>query len=113
MDDFRSPLRYLLGRTKLEKEFVGLSLLTANTGALPGNVVLRGVPKGMENRVQDTRLEIAADGSIVGITIEELDGSLTEFRFQHPKENVQIADANFKFVPPPGVEVMEATELEP
>ena len=67
----------------------------------------------MEDRVQETRLEIAPDGAIVRISIEELDGSYTEFRFQEPKENVQVADAKFKFAPPAGVEVMEATELEP
>ena len=113
LDDFRSPLRYLLGHTKLEKEFNGLSVMTSDQGAAPGNTVLRGVPKGMEDRVQETRLEIAPDGAIVRISIEELDGSYTEFRFQEPKENVQVADAKFKFAPPAGVEVMEATELEP
>ena len=113
LDDFRSPLRYLLGRTKLEKEFSGLSILTNDQNAAPGNVVLEGVPKGMEDRVQAARLEIGPDGSIVRISIEELDGSFTEFRFQGPKENVQLSDSRFKFAPPEGVEVMEATELEP
>ncbi len=112
IDDFRSPLRYLLGHTKLEKEFTGLSLRSPSQ---PGgdNVVLQGIPKGMEDRVGNTRLEVSPDGSIVSITIEELDGALTEFRFQHQKENVQLPDANFRFVPPAGVEVMEASELEP
>jgi outer membrane lipoprotein carrier protein len=113
LDDFRSPLRYLLGHTKLEKEFNGLSVMTSDKAAASGNTVLSGVPKGMEDRVQETRLEIAPDGSILRISIEELDGSSTEFRFQLPHENVQVADAKFKFAPPPGVEVMEATELEP
>jgi outer membrane lipoprotein carrier protein len=113
LDDFRTPLRYLLGHTKLEKEFTGLSIMTTDPSAAPGNVVLRGVPKGMEDRVQEARLEIDPNSSIVRIAIEELDGSFTEFRFQQPRENVQVADAKFKFSPPPGVEVMEATELEP
>jgi outer membrane lipoprotein carrier protein len=113
LDDFRSPLRYLLGRTKLEKEFNGLSVMTSDKSLTAGTVVLSGIPKGMEDRVQETRLEIAPDGSIVRISIEELDGSFTEFRFQQPRENVQVADAKFKFAAPPGVEVMEATELEP
>lgn len=113
LEDFRSPLRYLLGHTRLEKEFSGLSVMTSDKTAAPGNRVLSGVPRGMEDRVQQTRLEIAPDGSIMRISIEELDGSFTEFRFQQPRENVQLADAKFKFAPPPGVEVMEATELEP
>ncbi len=111
LDDFRSPLRYLLGRSKLEKEFHDLAVIGA--GATAGNVVIRGIPKGMEDRVQEVQMEIAADGSIVKISIEALDGSFTEFRFQGSKENVKLADASFKFVPPAGVEVMNATELEP
>ena len=113
LDDFRSPLRYLLGHSKLEKEFHDLSVVSESADAAPEDVVLRGIPKGMEDRVQEIRLEIAPDGSIVRISIEELDGSLTEFRFQHPEENVKLSDASFKFNPPPGVEVMNASELEP
>lgn len=112
IDDFRSPLRYLLGHTKLQKEFKDLAIVK-DPNAAPGDVVLGGIPKGMEDRVQTTWLEIAPDGSIVRIVIEELDGAITEFRFQHPKENVKLSDASFKFTPPPGVEVMEAAELEP
>ena len=48
---------------------------------------------------------------ITRIVVEETDGSVTEFRFLQQKENVQIEDARFKFVPPPGVEVVEGTEL--
>ena len=43
--------------------------------------------------------------------VEELDGSVTEFRFLQQKENVQIADQRFRFAPPPGVEVVQGTEL--
>jgi len=113
LDDFRSPLRYLLGHSKLEKEFHDLKVVTTGADAAPNDVVLSGIPKGMEDRVQEVRLEIAPDGSIVRISIEELDGSFTEFRFQHAEENVKLSDASFKFVPPAGVEVMNATELEP
>jgi outer membrane lipoprotein carrier protein len=113
LDDFRSPLRYLLGHSKLEKEFHDLSLLSDGADTAPGDVVLRGIPRGMEDRVQEVRLEIAPDGSIVRISIDQLDGSLTEFRFQQAEENVKLSDASFKFKPPPGVEVMNASELEP
>lgn len=113
LDDFRSPLRFLLGKTKLEKEFSGLSVVTADKPMAPGNVILRGVPKGMEDRVQESRLEVTPDGEIVRISIEELDGTFTEFRFRDPKENVQLGDRMFKFSPPEGVEVMQANELEP
>lgn len=113
LDDLRSPLRYLLGKTKLEKEFDGLSLVSSDPSAAPGNYVFRGVPKGMDDRVQESRLEVTPDGTIVRISLEELDGSYTEFRFHQQRTNLQMADTMFKFKPPTGVEVMEATELEP
>jgi outer membrane lipoprotein carrier protein len=111
IEDLRSPLRYLLGKTKLEKEFVGLAIATDAKPANPGDIVLRGVPKGMEERVSQTLLEVTLEGLITRIVVEELDGSVTEFRFLQQKENVQVSDQRFKFVPPPGVEVVQGTEL--
>ncbi len=111
LDDLRSPLRYLLGKTKLRKELDGLSLAPDAKPAEPGGVVLRGVPKGMGDRVTETLLEVTPDGLITRIVVEELDGSVTEFRFLQQKENVQVPDRQFQFVPPPGVEVVAGTEF--
>ena len=111
IEDLRSPLRYLLGKSKLEKEFMGLAIVTDAKPVNAGDIVLRGEPKGIEERVSETLLEVTPDGMITRIVVEETDGSVTEFRFLQQKENVQIADARFKFVPPPGVEVVEGTEL--
>ena len=111
IEDLRSPLRYLLGKTRLEKEFVGLAIATDAKPLNEGDVVLRGVPKGMQERVSQTLREVTPDGMITRIVVEEMDGSITEFRFLQQKENVQIADARFKFTPPPGVEVVQGTEL--
>jgi len=111
IDDLRSPLRYLLGKAKLEKEFVGLAIDTNANPLNAGDIVLRGVPRGMQERVSNTLLEVTPDGLIQRIVVEEMDGSVTEFRFLQQKENVQIADQRFRFVPPPGVEVVQGTEL--
>ncbi|HTV66526.1 MAG TPA: outer membrane lipoprotein chaperone LolA [Bryocella sp.] len=112
LDDLRSPLRYLLGKTKLDKELDGLSLAPDQKPLQPGDVVLRGIPKGMQDRVSQTLLEVSPDGLIVRIVVEELDGSATDFRFLQQKENVQIAEQQFHFVPPPGVEIVAGTEME-
>src|SRR5215813_7448608 len=111
IDDLRSPLRYLLGKSKLEKEFIGLTIDSNAKPLNSGDVVLRGVPKGMQERISQTLLEVTPEGTINRIVVEEMDGSVTEFRFLQQKENVQIADARFKFVPPAGVEVVQGTEL--
>ncbi len=46
LDDLRSPLRYLLGKTKLEKELEGLSLAPDQKPVVAGDVVLRGRSQG-------------------------------------------------------------------
>jgi len=113
LEDLRSPIRYLLGKTRLEKEFAALSLAPDVKPLDSGDVVLRGIPKGMEDRVDEVLLEITPGRRIRRIVIQEADGSTTEFRFSDEKENVPIADSRFRFTPPPGVEVVEAGDLAP
>ncbi|HVO79451.1 MAG TPA: outer membrane lipoprotein chaperone LolA [Terriglobales bacterium] len=107
LDDLRSPLAFLLGKTRLEKELQGLSLASDVTPWMAGNVVLRGVPKAMADRVSEVLLEITPDSTIARIVIEEEDGSVTEYRFSAQQEDVAIADQRFRFSPPRGVEVIE------
>ncbi len=110
LDDLRSPLRYLLGKTKLQKEFSGLSL--ADVAPLEaGNLVLQGVPKSMADRLSRVLLEVSRDGTIYRILAEELDGSSTEFRFRNQRENVSIPDDRFQFHPPAGVELIQAEDV--
>lgn len=111
LDDFRSPLRYLLGKTKLEKEFEGLSLAPDVKPLDAGDIVLRGVPKSMADRVHQVLLEITPESRLRRIVIEEADGAITEFQFADEKTNTPIADNQFKFMPPPGTEIVEATEI--
>jgi outer membrane lipoprotein carrier protein len=46
LDDIRSPLAFLLGKSKLEKELQGLSLAPDVTPLAAGDVVLRGGAAG-------------------------------------------------------------------
>ncbi|HVP44581.1 MAG TPA: outer membrane lipoprotein chaperone LolA [Terriglobales bacterium] len=110
IDDLRSPLRYLLGKTKLQKEFSGLALANIPPAAT-GNVVLQGVPKSMADRLSRVLLEVSPDGTIFRIVAEELDGSSTEFRFRNQQENVNIPDTRFQFHPPAGVEMIQAGDV--
>ena len=111
LEDLRSPLRYLLGKTKLLKEFDGLTLDPNEKPMVAGNVVLRGVPKTMADRVSQVLLEITPQYVIQRIVIAEVDGSETEFRFTEQKQNLPIAENRFKFTPPSGVEVVDTPEL--
>jgi outer membrane lipoprotein carrier protein len=107
LDDLRSPLAFLLGKSKLEKELHGLSVASDVAALEPEDVVLRGVPVGMEDRVSDILLEVTPERQIVRILIGEVDGSTTEYRFRDFKENVEIPQDRFEFRPPAGTETVE------
>ena len=107
LDDLRSPLGFLLGKTRLEKELQGLSFAPDVPPSAPGNFVLRGLPKAMADRISEVILEITPDHRIVRIQFQEADDSVTEYRFGEQEENQKIADQRFQFTPPAGVEVVE------
>jgi outer membrane lipoprotein carrier protein len=113
LDDLRSPLRYLLGHTKLEKELRGLSLAPDVAPEVAGNTMLRGVPVGMEDRASEILLECEPPGWLRRIIVLELDGSRTEYRLERQQANPAVGDAEFGFTPPAGVEVLQGNELEP
>ena len=74
---------------------------------VPGDTVLRGVPRAMAGQLSEVQLEISVSNQIVQIILMEADGGTTEFRFKDWKENVELSDSRFHFSPPPGVETVE------
>jgi outer membrane lipoprotein carrier protein len=112
LDDLRSPLAFLLGKTKLENELRGLSKVVEQSPLGAGNTLLRGVPRSlvsqsMAGQVSEVQLEITPSDEIVRIVIMEADGATTEFRFSSWKENLALDDSRFQFTPPAGVETVE------
>jgi outer membrane lipoprotein carrier protein len=107
LDDLRSPLAFLLGKTKLEKELQALSFAPDVAPLAPEDVVLRGVPKSLADRVSQVLLEITPEHWISRIIIEQVDGSVTEYRFTNQRENVAVPDQQFQFAVPDGVEVID------
>jgi outer membrane lipoprotein carrier protein len=117
LDDVRSPVAFLLGKTKLENELRGLSKAVDQSPLNPANTLLRGVPQSivsesMAGQVSEVQLEITPSDQIVRIVLMEADGATTEFRFAGWKENLELSDSRFQFSPPPGVETVEG-ELTP
>jgi outer membrane lipoprotein carrier protein len=104
LDDLRSPLRFLLGHTELEKEMDNLTVAPAPHLSF----TLTGQPKGQENRVRRLTLTVTADGTITSIDIEETGGALTHFTFSSEQPNAPIPPATFQFTPPQGVPVVDA-----
>jgi outer membrane lipoprotein carrier protein len=108
LDDIRSPLAFLLGKSKLEKELQGLSLAPDVAPLAAGNVVLRGVPQALSDRVNEILIEVTPEHRIKRIVMNEVDGSVTEYRFSDQKEDEAIPDGRFKFSPPQGTETVES-----
>jgi len=107
LDDLRSPLALLLGKTQLEKELLGLSLAPEAAPLVPGDVMLKGMPRGFGDRLNQVLVEITAESAISRIVLQEADGSSIEYRFSEQKEDVKMADQRFEFQVPDGVEVVE------
>ena len=107
LDDLRSPLAFLLGKTKLEKELDGLSFAPDMQVSKAENSILRGVPRGMEDRISQVLLEITPGHTIARILSHGVDDSVTEYRFSNEKEGIQIPEAKFQFSAPAGTEIVE------
>ena len=107
LDDLRSPIAFLLGKTKLENELQGLSKVVDQAPLNPANTLLRGVPKAMADRVSEVLLEVTPSSQLARIVLIEVDGASTEFRFASPKEDLALSDRLFQFTPPKGVETIE------
>jgi outer membrane lipoprotein carrier protein len=104
LDDMRSPLRFLLGHTQLERELSHLTLVPAANG----HFTLSGQPKGQEKRVSRLTLTVTADGVITALEIDETDGAITRFTFTNEEPNAAIPAETFRFKPPAGVPVVNA-----
>ncbi len=106
LDDLRSPLRFLLGHTELEKELQGLSVTLVNLNGQAG-YTLWGTPVGMDQRVKSLAVTVDAQGVIHMLRVEETDGAITTFSFSEMHENVPVNDADFRFIPPAGVVIID------
>jgi outer membrane lipoprotein carrier protein len=102
LDDLRSPLRFLLGHTELEKELTGLHATCDSSGTC----VLTGTPKGLEQRVSAMKITAQADGTIRQMEIDEADGVVNQFDFSGELANAPAPASAFVFTPPPGVHVV-------
>jgi outer membrane lipoprotein carrier protein len=104
-DDFRAPLAFLLGRLDFSKLFSQIELREA-----AGESVLVARPKS--DRLPYSRVEftITAGHVIRRLLVAGVDGTDMEFLFTGEKLNTPQADTQFRFTPPPGVAVVDATE---
>lgn len=109
--DVRTPLRFLLGRMNLRREF-RVELATDAAPLDPGNPVLRLMPKRSDERFRELLLEVDPADRIRRLKILETDGGITEFRFSVEVPNPPLDNAMFQFHIPRGVEVVDERTVE-
>ncbi len=104
-DDFRAPLAFLLGRLDLRRTFGTFELEQAD-----GEIRLTASPKS--DRMPFTRVEfqLGPDFAIRRLVIHQLDATAMEFLFTGEQLNVAVAEAAFRFQPPPGLPVVETEQ---
>jgi len=103
LNDLRSPLRFLLGHTELEKELTNLQATPAGNG----DYELTGVPKGMEQRVAELKIEAEPDGTIREMSIVETDGVTNSFDFSGELGDAPAPEPAFVFTAPAGVHIVD------
>jgi len=100
LDDIRSPLAFLLGKIKLEKEFAGaIAGSRFSAGKPPGMWCCEAYRRLLAGRVSEILLEVTPQHRIARIVINEADGSVTEYRFSEQKEDEAISGRTVRFSP--------------
>lgn len=103
LNDLRSPLRFLLGHTELEKELEYLKAAPLGNG----DYELTGVPKGMEQRVAELKITAQPDGTIREMSIVETDGVTNSFDLSGELGNAPAPESAFVFTAPAGVHIVD------
>ncbi len=107
LDDLRSPLRFLLGHTKIESELSDLRITMYENAGKATRYTLSGIPKGEEKRITRISLSVIGDGLIQNIEIEEADGAKTNFVLTDEQPNPTLPESTFRYTPPRGIPIAD------
>ncbi len=120
--DWRTPLAFLTGKSDLSHLCRSLEILPPKAGAdpaeapsAPANSVLRCVPRAPSSdtgdEIRDVLLESDPTAHLVRVLIRQPGNLTTEFRFGSWEEGLPIAETKFHFAPPPGVSIVDESDL--
>jgi len=107
-DDIRVPFRLLLSRLELRRVFSQLEFAPDALEHQPADRVLRGYPKKpFQEDYQQVLMVISPRFDIQRLVVSLPDQSTMEFDFDHIERDVPASRALFRFIPPPGTEVID------
>lgn len=107
-DDIHVPFRLLLSRLNLRKIFTRIEYADSAWKHDPDDRILRGYPKGGDSSGYDNvLLDLGPSQDIKRLRLTYPDQSTMEFTFQEIQRNPRLDPSLFRFVPPPGTEVID------
>jgi outer membrane lipoprotein carrier protein len=105
-DQVSMPTMFLSGKGSLSRDFTP-SLVEASKGSLPGTLALKLVPKTSQADYDWLILEVAPRTlELRGLITADAQGGRSSISFTNLKENPGIADKQFTFTIPRGVDVV-------
>lgn len=105
-DDLRSPMRFLLGGLRFDKEFQQIERVKDIPPHDSRGVIIKAVPKQMRDRLEWVMMEIGPEHDIHRLILREPGGIQTEFRFGDATWDLRLTPELFRFQPPAGTEVV-------
>jgi outer membrane lipoprotein carrier protein len=104
-EDMRAPLAFLLGKLDFKKEF-------RNFRTRVEGVKTWIVAEPKSQNLAYTKVEFLAmpDGQIERVRVTGQDQSILDFAFMSEQPNAPVSPSLFEFHPPPGVQIVEATQ---
>jgi outer membrane lipoprotein carrier protein len=105
-DELGAATLFLTGKGNLLRDFTP-SLVPPQAGATPGTRALKLVPKSPQRDYDWLIIETAADSlALRGLVTVDAQGGESTFSFANLKENTGLADKEFAFTIPRGVDVV-------
>ena len=107
-DDIRIPFRLLLSRLNLRRVFSRIEFAPDALEHQPAERVLRAYPKkAYEGDYHQVLMVVSPQFDIRRLLVILPDQSTMEFSFDHIGRNVPVSRSLFRFIPPPGTEVID------
>jgi outer membrane lipoprotein-sorting protein len=107
-DDIRVPFRLLLSRLELRRVFSRLEFAPDALQHQPAERVLRGYPKKeAQGDYQQVLMVVSPQFDIRRLLVILPDQSTMEFSFDHIGRNTPVSRSLFRFLPPPGTEIID------
>jgi outer membrane lipoprotein carrier protein len=108
-DQIATPTMFLTGKGNLTRDF-SPSIVDPPAGAPAGTRALKLVPKKPQREYEWLMLEVAPETlQLRGLVTSDAQGGLSSFSFTNLKENTDVADKEFAFKIPRGVDVVTDT----